>query len=53
MLAAHERHIDDTALATTVRVHGLVLVTRNVRHVLGRGVSLLNPYKRPPERIDP
>lgn len=53
MLAEHERHIDDTALAATARVHGLVLVTRNVRHVVGRGVPLLNPYKRPPERIAP
>lgn len=53
MLAEHERHVDDAALVATVRVHGLVLVTRNVRHVVGRGVPLLNPYKRPPERIDP
>jgi len=53
MLAEHERHIDDTALAATARVQGLVLVTRNVRHALGRGVRLLNPYKRPLESIYP
>lgn len=53
MLAERERHIDDTALAATARVHELVLVTRNVRHVRGRGVVLLDPYKQPPETIEP
>jgi toxin FitB len=53
MLAEHERHIDDTALAATASVRGLVLATRNVRHVLGRGVVLIDPYKQPPETIKP
>jgi toxin FitB len=53
MLAESEKHIDDTGFAATARIHSLVLVTRNVQHVIGRGVTLLNPYKRPPERIIP
>lgn len=53
MLAEHERYIDDTALAATASVRGLVLATRNVRHVLGRGVVLIDPYKQPPETIKP
>ena len=48
MLAQHESHSDDTALAATARIHDLILVTRNVRHVAGRGVPLLDPYKRLP-----
>lgn len=42
----------DLALAATARIHGLVLVTRNVKDFAGRGVHLLNPFKDPPERID-
>ena len=34
----------DGLLAATARVHGLTLVTRNVQHVQGLGVSLLNPF---------
>ncbi len=51
MLAEDEKHIDDAGFAATVRVHDLVLVTRNVKHVVGRRVPLLNPYKHPPETI--
>ncbi|QND61757.1 type II toxin-antitoxin system VapC family toxin [Mesorhizobium huakuii] len=39
----------DLALAATARVHGLVLVTRNVKDFAGRGVRLLNPFKDSPE----
>lgn len=53
MLAESEKHIDDTGFAATAHTRGLVLVTRNVQHVIGRGVTLVNPYKRPPERIIP
>ena len=34
----------DALLAATAGVHGLTLVTRNVAHVAGTGVSLLNPF---------
>lgn len=33
LLAESEKHIEDTGLAATARVHGLVLVTRNLNHV--------------------
>ena len=48
LLAESEKHIDDTGLAATARVHGLVLVTRNLDHVAGRGADILDPYKSPP-----
>lgn len=51
MLAEDEKHIDDAGFAATVRAHGLVLVTRNVKHFGRRRVPLLNPYKDPPEMI--
>lgn len=41
----------DLALAATARVHGLVLVTRNLKDFAGRGVRLLNPFKNPPEEL--
>lgn len=49
MLAESERHIEDTGLAATARVHGLVLVTRNLAHVDGRGATTLDPYKAKPK----
>lgn len=36
--------IIDTLLAATARVHGLVLVTRNVQHVAWSGVPCLDPF---------
>jgi hypothetical protein len=34
----------DGLLAATAKVHGLVLVTRNTKHVARTGVSYLNPF---------
>lgn len=49
LLGESEKHIDDTGLAATARVHGLVLVTRNLDHVAGRGADTLDPYKAAPK----
>ena len=43
-----EKHDRDTARAATVRVDGLMLVTRNIKHVVGRGVRVLNPFVKKP-----
>jgi toxin FitB len=51
LLPVTAKHIDDAGLAATARSHGLVLVTRNTKDFARRGVSLLNPYKSPPERL--
>ena len=48
MLARSHKHVDDTGLAATASVHGLVVVTRNVAHLRGRGVPLLDPFRWPP-----
>jgi predicted nucleic acid-binding protein len=47
LLGQSEKNVNDTGLAATAYVHGLVLVTRNVSDVLGRGVDILDPFKRP------
>jgi toxin FitB len=39
------RAVIDTLLAATASVHGLILVTRNLRDVQGLRVKLLNPWK--------
>ncbi len=36
---------EDGLLAATALVHGLTLVTRNLKHMEGLGVSLLNPWE--------
>lgn len=51
MLARSNKHVDDTGLAATASVHGLIVVTRNTDHLRGRGVTLLNPFKAPAEMI--
>ena len=38
----------DTLMAATALVHGLVLVTRNVKDVAWTGVSYLNPFDAAP-----
>lgn len=38
---------DDLAFAASARVHGLTLVTRNTKNFVGRGVSVLDPFKNP------
>lgn len=53
MLAHSDKHTDDTGLAATSKVTGLVLVTRNETDFQGRGVSILNPFKKPPKEIRP
>jgi hypothetical protein len=50
MLAGSGKHIDDAGLAATALVHRLVLVTRNTRDLLGRGVEMLDPFRFPPLR---
>jgi toxin FitB len=35
----------DGLMAATAKVHGLTLVTRNVRDVSGLGVEILNPFE--------
>jgi hypothetical protein len=38
----------DSLLGATVNVHGMTLVTRNVRDLAGTGVKLLDPFEPPP-----
>ncbi|HEY1930848.1 MAG TPA: type II toxin-antitoxin system VapC family toxin [Acetobacteraceae bacterium] len=47
LLGQSEKNVEDTGLAATALVHRLVLVTRNVSDVLGRGVDVLDPFKQP------
>jgi len=53
LLGQSERNVDDTGLAATARIHGLVLVTRNTRHVAGRGAATLDPFKTSPRITRP
>ncbi|WP_442753274.1 PIN domain-containing protein [Methylocystis sp. JAN1] len=53
LLGRSDKHIDDTGLVATARIHGLTLVTRNLKHVSGRGATVLDPFKRPPKIIRP
>ena len=47
-LGESDKHVDDAGVAATARVHGLILVTRNVKDFDGRGVTLLDPFKAAP-----
>jgi toxin FitB len=43
-----DRLIEDAMIAATATVHGLILVTRNVRDFEGLGVRTFNPFNRRP-----
>lgn len=45
--AARSLPVVDTLIAATALAHGLTLVTRNVRDVVGTGVSLFDPWNDP------
>lgn len=47
LLAEQNSHTDDKAQVAIAKVHGLTLVSRNVRDVVGRGVDVLDPFKSP------
>lgn len=53
LLGQSEKHVDDTGLVATARVHGLTLVTRNLRHVSGRGAATLDPFRSTPKITKP
>ena len=53
LLGAKDKNQRDRALAATARVHGFVLVTRNVDDLRGCDVDVLDPFRRRPrvERV--
>jgi len=46
MAARRPLSVVDGLLAATAKVHGMTLVTRNIRNVTGLGVGILNPFER-------
>lgn len=48
LLGAKDKNQRDRALAATARVHGFVLVTRNVDDMRGCDVRVLDPFRRHP-----
>ena len=44
MTASRPLSTVDSLLAATAKVYGLTLVTRNVKHFEGLGLTLLNPF---------
>ena len=51
LVGAKAKHNDDMALAATARVRKLILVTRNVADFQGRGVQVLDPFKKKPRAV--
>ena len=45
LMATRPGSVIDTLMAATALVHGLVLVTRNVKHVAWTGVPCLDPFE--------
>ncbi|UHD45817.1 type II toxin-antitoxin system VapC family toxin [Aureimonas altamirensis] len=45
LLGDSDKHIDDTGLAATALVHGLIVVSRNTKDFRDRGVRLIDPFK--------
>lgn len=51
LLGAKDKNQRDRVLAATARVHGFVLVTRNVADVTGCDVDVLDPFNTAPKVI--
>jgi toxin FitB len=51
LLGAKDKNQRDRALAATARVHGFVLVTRNVADVMGCDVDVLDPFRAAPKVV--
>ncbi|NKM89654.1 PIN domain-containing protein, partial [Rhizobium laguerreae] len=46
---AHQPGFEDIAIAATAKVHGLTVLTRNMRHFRPLGVQVLDPFEALPE----
>ncbi|MBY5549093.1 type II toxin-antitoxin system VapC family toxin [Rhizobium leguminosarum] len=46
---AHQPGFEDIAIAATAKVHGLTVLTRNMRHFGPLGVQVLDPFEAMPE----
>jgi predicted nucleic acid-binding protein len=46
---AHQPGFEDIAIAATARVHGLIVLTRNIRHFEPLGVRTIDPFVGLPE----
>jgi predicted nucleic acid-binding protein len=46
---AHQPGFEDIAIAATAQVHGLTVLTRNIRHFVPLGVRVLDPFAALPE----
>lgn len=53
LLGHSDKHVDDMGLAATAKAHALTLVTRNVRHMRGRSVTTLDPFRPVPRVAKP
>lgn len=51
MLGQSDKNTDDTGLAATAQVNDLIVVTRNVADFQGRGVTVLDPFKKPARSV--
>jgi len=48
LVGAKEKNVMDRALVAVAKINGLVLVTRNLKHMRGLGVPLLDPFAKSP-----
>jgi predicted nucleic acid-binding protein len=46
---AHQPGFEDIAIAATARVHGLTVLTRNLRHFEPLGIPAMDPFQSLPE----
>jgi len=45
MRAMHRLSVNDSLIAATAKVHGLILVTRNVSDFAPTGIQVVNPWE--------
>ena len=53
LLPGHSKRSVDVGIAATARVHGLVVVTRNMKDFVGLGARVIDPFQSPPAESSP
>jgi predicted nucleic acid-binding protein len=48
MLGVQDKHVNDAAVAAIAKRHKFMVATRNAPDYIGRGATVINPYKNPP-----
>jgi predicted nucleic acid-binding protein len=51
MLGTKNKNVNDAVVAAIAKRHNFVVATGNVKHYVGRGAMVVNPFETPPQVV--